>query len=121
MTDPDADPAALRVVFTPEGGAGQRVPVTPALSGSFRIPSQRAGGTVTVSVADAAGNVGSATCRTGGGASPVSYSQSVSQASQSAGRGALPAPVHNAGLSTEPRPSAPSLPAPSLPSPTVAP
>ncbi len=64
--DAAADPASLVVTFTPDGGVAQRVPVAAGLSGSFRIPAQRATGTVTVTVADAAGNVGSATRRTDG-------------------------------------------------------
>ncbi|QDT17011.1 hypothetical protein [Alienimonas californiensis] len=109
VADPDADPAALRVTFTPEGGAGQRVPVTPALSGSFRIPAQRAGGSVTISVADRAGNVGTATCRTGGSAAPVSYTQQADYGAGAVERasGSLSAPHRPAGLSNEPRSPAP--------------
>ena len=66
VADPAADPDTLAVTFTPDGGAPQPVPVAAGLTGSFRIPADAAAGTVAVEVKDPAGNVGSASRRTGG-------------------------------------------------------
>ena len=66
VADRAADPQSLTVEFTPAGGESQAVPVAAGLAGSFRIPADRADGTVRVSVKDPAGNEGEATTRLGG-------------------------------------------------------
>ena len=96
VTDDAADPATLAVTFTHDGGAPQPVPVAVGLTGSFRLPGDRAGGTVAVEVRDAAGNVGSASRRTGGGANVAAEVP------------ASPAPISLASSST---PMLPALPA----------
>ena len=66
VADPGADPRTLAVEFAPPGGESQAVSVAAGLTGTFRIPADRADGTVRVSVEDAAGNVGEAARRLGG-------------------------------------------------------
>ena len=70
VADAAADVRTLAVSFAPDGGEFQAVPVAAAPAGSFRMPADRANGTVRVSVQDPAGNVGEATRRIGGTAAP---------------------------------------------------